>query len=35
MKETHRKGPEITHMYEMRAIERKMLVDHNEFIIDE
>jgi hypothetical protein len=35
MKEAHRKGPEITHRYEMRSRKRRMLVDHNKAIMDE
>jgi hypothetical protein len=35
MKEAHRKGPEITHRYEMRSKKRRMLADHNKAIMDE
>jgi hypothetical protein len=35
MKEAHIRGPEITHMYEMRSRRSRMLDDHNKFIMDE
>jgi len=35
MKEAHRKGPEITHRYEMSSRKRIILADHNKAIMDE
>jgi hypothetical protein len=35
MKEANRRGPKITHRYEMRSKRSKMLVDHNKVIMDE
>ena len=35
MKEENRRGPKITHRYEMRSRGSIMLVDHNKSIMDE
>jgi hypothetical protein len=35
MKETHGKGFEVTHRYDMRSIKTKLSTDHNKSIIDE
>jgi hypothetical protein len=35
MKEENRRGPEITHRYEMRFRRSRMLDDHNKSIMDE
>jgi hypothetical protein len=35
MKETHGRGSEVTHRYEMRYRKTKLSTDHNKFSIDE